>query len=301
MKKILSFLMVLAVLVSGSAIITSAVPSPDAVYGDVNYDREVDVTDATYLQQCLVGMREFSKLSYELADFDGDGKVNVTDATQIQMYEARIIKHIPREPYALYTRVEIENVSCDFESGKAIAGVPVTFSAKATVPYGEKKVYPITYEYVIKRGEQIIAQSDRVEDTDLTYTFDNGGTYTVELKAYNAFDGYSSYEFEYIVLDEYDGTLMVSALYPSKFDFREEYEKRVFTAHVYGGEGPYEYRFIADGVEIVQDYSESNSVTLEPVKGLYHHQEYTMTVEVRDANGNVASDSCSYKVFANLP
>lgn len=301
MKKILSLLMILVVLVSGSVILTSAMYAPNHVYGDVNCDRDIDVTDATQIQMCLAGVKDFSKLSYELADFDGDGKVNVTDATQIQMYEAKIIKYIMRYPYAIYTLVEIENVSCDFESGKAIAGVPVTFSARASVPYGEDMVYPITYEYIIKDGEQVIAMSEKSTDADFSYTFEKGGIYTVQLLAYNSFGEYSSYELEYIVLDEYSGELMVSAVYPSKFGFDEEYDERVFTAHAYGGEAPYEYRFIADGTNVVQDFSESNSVSLKPVPDITRHMELSMTVEVRDANGNVASDSCIYMVFANLP
>lgn len=300
MKKIISLIMVYAIVLNVALFGVSAMVAPDYVYGDVNCDREVDVTDATYLQMHLVGLIELSKLSYELADFDGDTKIDITDATKIQMYEAKIIKHIPHEPYAIYTHVEIERVASDIESSKAIAGVPVTFNAQAYVPHGEDLVYPITYEYVIKMGDKEIAKSQRSENSEFTYTFENGGEYTVYLNAYNAFDLYSTYELEYKVLDEHNGELTISAFYGEKFGF-DEGDQRVFTAHVYGGEAPYKYRYLSDGLYVSQEYSDSNILTLEPLTRLWNHEEHTVTVEVTDAKGNTASRTLRYMVFANLP
>lgn len=300
MKKILCGIIVYAIVLNIALLGVCAVPAPDAVYGDVNCDRKVDVTDATYLQQNLVGLTELTKLGYELADFNGDNRVSIEDATMIQMYKAKLIKHIPREPYALYTHVSINGLSGDFESGKAIVGVPVTFTATADIPYGEDKVYPIRYEYIIKTESSIIARSEISEEAEFTYTFLNDGIYTVELRAYNSFDGYSAYEIEYEVLKEHDDDLMVSAVNSEKFGF-EEGEDRVFTAYAYGGLAPYQYRFFSDGLPVQDEFSDSNTLTLEPLYKLDRHETHTVTVEVKDGTGNIVSDTCEYMVYANLP
>lgn len=62
MKKILCGIIVYAIVLNIALLGVCAVPAPDAVYGDVNCDRKVDVTDATYLQQNLVGLTELTKL-----------------------------------------------------------------------------------------------------------------------------------------------------------------------------------------------------------------------------------------------
>lgn len=56
------------------------------LYGDVNGDGAVTVTDATAVQKYCAGLISLSNEQLELADFNGDGRVNVTDATLIQKY-----------------------------------------------------------------------------------------------------------------------------------------------------------------------------------------------------------------------
>ena len=58
----------------------------DYVYGDVNLDGKIDITDATSIQKYIADMNKFTGLQEELADVDGDGKVTVIDATLISMY-----------------------------------------------------------------------------------------------------------------------------------------------------------------------------------------------------------------------
>ncbi len=57
-----------------------------ALYGDVNGDGAVTVSDATAVQKYCAGLISLSEEQFELADFNGDGSVNVTDATLIQKY-----------------------------------------------------------------------------------------------------------------------------------------------------------------------------------------------------------------------
>ena len=61
-----------------------------ALIGDVNQDGKVDITDATEIQKYLVQLVSFNDEQFKLADTNGDGKVNIIDVTQIQKYLAGI-------------------------------------------------------------------------------------------------------------------------------------------------------------------------------------------------------------------
>lgn len=56
--------------------------------GDVNNDDKVDVTDATLIQLKTAGLYELDKLGEFKADACPDGKIDITDATYVQMYAA---------------------------------------------------------------------------------------------------------------------------------------------------------------------------------------------------------------------
>lgn len=57
--------------------------TPEIIMGDLNGDGKVDITDATTLQRYLAGM-SVPYLNLDAADVDGDGKVNARDLTMIQ-------------------------------------------------------------------------------------------------------------------------------------------------------------------------------------------------------------------------
>ena len=59
--------------------------------GDVNGDGKVDVTDATLVQMFAAELIDLSADRQKAADVTGDGKIDVTDATLIQMYAAELI------------------------------------------------------------------------------------------------------------------------------------------------------------------------------------------------------------------
>ena len=67
------------------------------LYGDVNLDGRVDVTDATAVQRYSAGLDGLTAEQLTAADVDGDGAVNVTDATQIQKFAAGLITRFPVE------------------------------------------------------------------------------------------------------------------------------------------------------------------------------------------------------------
>lgn len=59
--------------------------------GDVNGDGKLNIRDATAIQKYLAKILELDENAVELADFNGDGKLNVKDATAIQKTIAGII------------------------------------------------------------------------------------------------------------------------------------------------------------------------------------------------------------------
>ena len=59
------------------------------IIGDTDFDDDIDVSDATYLQKSLIGLsyRHDQNLETDTPyDFNGDGVVNIMDATEIQKY-----------------------------------------------------------------------------------------------------------------------------------------------------------------------------------------------------------------------
>ena len=61
--------------------------------GDVNGDGQINITDATMVQQSIAELVELTDEQREAADTDGDGKITISDATMIQKYIAEIIDH----------------------------------------------------------------------------------------------------------------------------------------------------------------------------------------------------------------
>ena len=62
---------------------------PQYIYGDVNLDGEVSVTDATVIQKLIIGLdvaEEQKELINTLSDVNNDGVVSILDATCIQKY-----------------------------------------------------------------------------------------------------------------------------------------------------------------------------------------------------------------------
>ena len=65
---------------------TTAPPVGTMIYGDVNGDGVVKVSDATAIQKHSVGLEFIADKYLVLADVNSDGKTNVLDATMIQKY-----------------------------------------------------------------------------------------------------------------------------------------------------------------------------------------------------------------------
>ena len=64
----------------------TAPPAGTMIYGDVNGDGDVTITDATLIQKHSVGLTSIADKYLVLGDVNADGVINVLDATMIQKY-----------------------------------------------------------------------------------------------------------------------------------------------------------------------------------------------------------------------
>ena len=88
MKKLIAALLAATLTVSSTAV---AFAGTAPKRGDVNLDGKVDVTDATLVQMSAAELIELTADQQKAADVTGDNKIDVTDATLIQMYAAELI------------------------------------------------------------------------------------------------------------------------------------------------------------------------------------------------------------------
>ena len=83
------------------------------ILGDSNLDKSVSIKDVTYIQQYIVNLTFFSNRSLLNADVDGNGIVNIKDASLIQRWIAKI--------------------PVDYEIGKEIADTPVVVPTQGPI------------------------------------------------------------------------------------------------------------------------------------------------------------------------
>lgn len=73
--------------------------NPKGIVGDSNFNKAVNVKDATSIQKHVAGLITLTEPGLTLADADSNGKVNVKDATAIQKYVAGIETGLPIGEY----------------------------------------------------------------------------------------------------------------------------------------------------------------------------------------------------------
>lgn len=285
--KIMCAIIIALSLITIPCISASAVISP-CWKGDVDDKDGVTIDDATLVQKYLAEQVEFSKVMIYAADVNNDDVVTVDDVTDIQKRAAGLIERFD----CFWWCFEIENFTASYDSGKAMTDTPIVFD---TTAYAYDKLdgkAKFEYEYFID-GKLV---QERSENSELSYTFENSGTYEITVNCYNIFDMVKTYSTEYVVIDKYDidAPIIASAYLDSLYTM--EHCSAELTANAAFGTAPYEYSFNFDNGTIVQEFSASNKLHM-PGSNLdlgYHKVDIT----VRDANGNCVTEEFSF--VANL-
>ncbi len=284
---VVSLLLCISVLRVYSIIPGQARVSDSALYGDVNMDYDVAIDDVTRIQRYLLSMTSFDGLQKELADYDRDGDVTIKDATLIQRKLAELPVPEVCGGWIEYT-ADAKKCYADYSSGKAMVGVPVTFTMEGGYPYDKYEpddfFKPITYTYSIYQYEYSDGHSQRIDiaketvvDAPLTYTFDKAGTYTVNCLSCDRLENQSEYSCTYTVVDPYSTEKpVIASIYSDKlqttylFDGAHFLPSRAWKdmtlyINAVGGSGIYEYAFelTAKDKIVKQDFSAANSFTID--------------------------------------
>ncbi len=307
MKKIISLLLVAIMIIGVCAVSASAALPAMGYIGDADDSGIIDVADATYIQRMLASLVEFDAEDELYADVDLDKNITILDATEIQMWIAKLlpVEHSHIGGYYSYAMREDDFYS-DYLSGQAMAGVPVTFTANliADSPMQNYELYV--------NGELVASSED---SNSLTYTFPEAGFYDVVMYA-NAFYGKGEFRQTFkVVENDGDNKLAVKSFYSTgKYwgDYVYDRQGIKFYAEAMGGTAPYRYEFIfkrqkfpytedSPKVYVIQNYSENNCFELPEVKaaevygeyfvGFYDDLECKVQVNIMDANGDVVTQT----------
>ena len=298
-KKLFALVLVVSIRFSCCLINTNAAIPPQKM-GDVDGNYSIDVIDAAMIQKHIASIEEIFIGSYEAADVDGDAEITVIDATIIQQYIAGIITEFPAgEEY--YIDKYFYDLHADYDSGKAMAGMPVTF-------YMDGYCEPSPTIVKLYINEELVAQTQEQTsfyDYTLSYTFEKAGTYQIRVFMCDKWGyGISKRIDDYVVLDvpEDKSQPVITGVYRDSSHHNEP----EITAIAQFGTAPYQYKFtlsIYSGREVIktQDFSESNIFQVDfgdrfPVPGYY-----SVLVEVKDSAGNTVTEIYDFETEAVAP
>lgn len=298
MKKMISIMLLMAIMVTVCIFSVNATTAPAGYIGDANHDGFLDVSDATFIMRVLAELEKADAEQILWGDTDKDGKLTIIDATNIQRYHADLYPHGYVNYSYNYDMLENDFYS-DYESGMAMAGVPVTFTVNA-----ETGSPVISYELYV---DDVCVASSNINS--ITYTFEEAGEYDIEMRI-NAFYSTGSIgEENFKVVEPYESeTPLFKTLYlTGKIQWGTiTYGRDDMAVHVdaIGGTAPYQYKYVFERPEGVwygaqalthtQDYSDDNVFELEPIyysdvdegqTGRWDDLECKLTVYIKDANG----------------
>ena len=306
MKRIIGLCLVLAMLLTICAV--GAVSANAEImlvfyrYGDVDFDDEVTAVDATLIQRHILHIHELSQLAEVAADYDHDGELTVVDATLVQREVLHI--SIPAGYGGEFSdENRIVNFYGDYCSGKAMVGVPVTFTAEAVT--GTPVIH---YEFWIRKPitatqYEVMYSSSASTENQFTYTFEEPGYYQIgvhSIDQVNERDLSSAYaDIRFYVVEPYslDEPVICNYHYNSIDNGTE------VTVGAIGGTAPYQYCYTVtdfttksaydDGVwksvgegEMVYStgYIDQDTVPILP-RSITSYYQYNIIVTVKDANG----------------
>lgn len=290
MKKFFAIVLVLVIAMSCCIFSTNAAIPPQ-LYGDVDSDLSISVIDATTIQFYLAQKGDIHYKSYEAADVDGDACISIIDATYIQLYIAGKITEFPAGEY-FFIDAYFYDLIADYDSGKAMVGVPVTFFANGFSDPGPStaKLY-VNDELVVQASES----SDENYDFTLSYEFEQAGVYQVSVTICDKWGYGRTMSFEDYEVVEQPADKSIPVITSIRRDSTIS-TTPVITAYAQFGTAPYQYMFILKACNYIglegeytvikssQGFSEDNTFEVK----LEGHGEYEIEVIVKDANGNEA-------------
>ncbi len=313
MKKLISIIMVAVVIISACVMSVSAALPDVGRVGDANLDKVIDITDATFILRAMAKLETPNDEQILYGDTDTDGVLSVLDATNIQRHEANLYP-CGKVGMGYNYGMMVNDFYSDYETGMAMAGVPVTFSVNVNAGS------PIQY-YELYVDEVCVAKS---ETNSITYTFEKAGNYNVQMRTVAFYaDSYKG-DWSFKVVEPYESeTPLFKSLYLTGTvqwgSITYDVKGMKVHADAIGGQGPYEYKFVFErpvdakpDAEIIvetQDYSENNVFELDVIKysdvaiyipeydiwgNVYYRVENSdldckLTAYIKDANGNVVS------------
>ena len=288
------------IIITSCCVLPVGAAIPPQLYGDVDLDRVVTITDATEIQLYLAQRRDFRGGFKEAADVDADFKVTIVDATLIQLKLAGLIDKFPAGKEYFVDKY-LYDVFADYDSGKAMAGVPVTFKAN-----GYCSPSPTSVKLYV--NDELVAQTSEKAENHIhlyyvNHTFEKAGTYQVKVFMCDKWGNGLTWRFDdYVVVDKPKDTSMpviTSVTRDSTTSINPE-----ITAVAQFGTAPYQYKFtfeVFGRVEKEQDFSSDNTFDIE----LYSHGHpvggYTVIVIVKDANGNTAEATYNFELHEIKP
>lgn len=143
MKNLKLSLILTAVIMSVVVIVTMLSTSAAIIYGDTDGDSKISVMDATQIQRHIAKAITLTDDSLKGADVDGDDNVSIMDATEIQRYVAKVIDKFPAQE---------ENNVTQKETIKKI-------SEKTTIYFSNNRNWKTVYAYIYdhKTGDPVAA------------------------------------------------------------------------------------------------------------------------------------------------
>ena len=122
LKRRISGLLVIAMLIT--TIIN--VEASAVILGDVNQDGVIDISDATLIQRYVAKLVTFTNSQAIAADVNRDGLINMTDVTYVQRYVAKIISSFPDHTVILSSNTWTTISASAFKYFKATSNYPIT-------------------------------------------------------------------------------------------------------------------------------------------------------------------------------
>lgn len=310
--KISALLIIISLMISVCVFPVSAAIPPQR-YGDIITDGSIDIMDATAIQR-HIAKTEYIRTHIEAADVDSDSKITVFDATLIQKYVAQIITEFPAGIY-FGVGTYFYGVTADYDSDSALVGYPVTFTAEGYMSPG-----PTTASLYI--NSELVAQTTQTREGskslyDLTYTFEEAGTYCVKVTLTNKWGstdsaniGGDGYTYTYTVKEPPTDTttpIITSVKRDSVYNNRP-----VFTVNAKFGTEPYQYKYTileypytSDAIICETDFTDSNTLDISKELGddFYFHvyDTHVFMVEVKDANGKIVSHEHQFCIQTYAP